>query len=590
MNKNYNYFLITISVTISLVTMLFNPVKADEIIINDPSEIENINLQETEVNSEDVIMEETEIIINENSETLEPETLESEILEPEIMIEKVETETLEPEIMIEKVETNPEETETIEGEINPETEPENQLSPEEIARFETLKQADQLYLSGNISEAETLYRTAKKPFTIETENLNIERPQAYSDPELLPPAGMVYWRMSAQGLEQNLESKIFVPLKLLVEKFPQFIPGYLRYAEALQDYEKLDEAVQILDQAVTLYPNEPDLLLAKIEADNQAEKWLDASLAARRFALLNPDHPQSSEFLQLADQNLAKYQEHLQAEITGNAIANIFTGALGFILTGNIFGPLSALETTMLLLQGETGIGEQIAGQVKDQVPLLEDEEVNQYITEIGNKIVGVTGRNDFQYEFYIIMDDTLNAFALPGGKVFVNSGAILETESEAELAGLLAHELAHAVLSHGFVLVTQGNLTANIVGNIPYIGGIATNLIVLNYSRDMEVEADLLGTRILANSGYAADGVRNLMAILATDDEPNPPAWLSTHPDTDQRVTYLEAFILENGFNRYAYEGISHHQEIQAKVTQLWQEYQETDECKERELNERGY
>ena len=187
MNKNYNYFLITISVTISLVTMLFNPVKADEIIINDPSEIENINLQETE------------IIINENSETLEPE-----ILEPEISIEKVETETLEPEILIEKVETNPEETETIEGEINPETEPENQLSPEEIARFETLKQADQLYLSGNISEAETLYRTAKKPFTIETENLNIERPQAYSDPELLPPAGMVYWRMSAQGLEQNL--------------------------------------------------------------------------------------------------------------------------------------------------------------------------------------------------------------------------------------------------------------------------------------------------------------------------------------------------------------------------------------------------
>lgn len=585
MNKLYNYSAISIIGAVFLVPMLFNPVKANELIIKDSLDIENI--EEIDVNSNydnssgnQIPNQENTIIINENindDETREnSDNLEPEILETETTPENSEIET--------------EETETIEGEIDLETEPENQLSPEEIARFDTLKQADQLYLSGNITEAEKLYRLAKTPFTIETEHLNIERPQAYFDPELLPPAGIVYWRMSTQGLEQNLESKIFVPLKFLVEQFPEFIPGHLRYAKALQDYEKLDEAVTILDQAVTLYPNEPELLLAKIEADNQAEKWLDASLAARRFALLNPDHPQAPEFLQLADQNLAKYQEHLQAEITGNAIANIFTGALGFILTGNIFGPLSALETTMLLLQGETGIGEQIAGQVKDQIPLLEDEEVLQYVTEIGEKLVKVTGRNDFQYEFYIIMDDELNAFALPGGKVFVNIGAILETESEAELAGLLAHELSHAVLSHGFVLVTQGNLTANIVGNIPYIGGLATNLIVLNYSREMEVEADLLGTRILTNSGYAADGVRNLMAILAKDDEPSPPAWLSTHPDTDQRVAYLESFILENGFNRYGYEGISRHQEIQAKVTQLWQEYQETEEYKERELNERSY
>jgi beta-barrel assembly-enhancing protease len=406
----------------------------------------------------------------------------------------------------------------------------------------------------------------------------------------LPPAGAVYWRISTQGLEDKLETKIFVPLKFLVEQFPEFIPGHLRYAQALQSYERHEEALKILDQAVILYPDEPDLLYAKIEADNKAKKWLDASLAARRFSLFNPEHPQSPEFLELADKNLAKYQQDLQAQMTGNLIANIFTGALGFILTGNIFGPLSALETTMLLLQGETGIGEQIAGQVKNQLPILENEEVNQYVTEMGEKLVKVTGRNDFQYEFNIIMDDQLNAFALPGGKIFVNAGAILKTQSEAELAGLLAHELAHAVLSHGFQLVTQGNLTANVVGNIPYIGGLATNLIVLNYSRTMEEEADLFGTRILAASGYAADGVRNLMQILADDDKPSPPAWLSTHPNTRQRVTYLENFIISNGFNRYTYEGVSRHQEIRERVRVLWEEYQETDEYKERQLRERRY
>lgn len=487
-------------------------------------------------------------------------------------------------------ENSPENEEIKEQITVEETPSENQLSPEEIARLEKFKQADQLYLTGNINEAEKLYRELKEPFSIETENVNQIIPQPYYDPQLLPTAGAVYWRMSAQGLEQNLQSKIFIPLKFLVEQFPDFIPAYLRYAQALIKYEKLDEAIKILDQAVTLYPNETDLLLAKIEADNKAEKWLDASLAARRFVLLNPDHPQAEKFLQLADQNLAKYQEKLQSDITGNAIANIFTGALGFVLTGNIFGPLSALETTMLLLQGETGIGEQISAQVKEQIPLLEDEEVKQYITEIGQKIINVTGRNDFNYEFNLIMDDELNAFALPGGKVFVNIGAILKTNSEAQLAGLLAHEISHAVLSHSFQLVTQGNLTANVIGNIPYIGGIATNLIVLNYSREMEQEADTLGTRILANSGYAADGVRNLMEILAgeNEDQTTPPAWLSTHPNTNARVEYLEAFIIKNGFNRYAYEGVTRHQEIKAKVQQLWEEYQQTDEYKERELNNR--
>jgi len=72
-------------------------------------------------------------------------------------------------------------------------------------------------------------------------------------------------------------------------------------------------------------------------------------------------------------------------------------------------------------------------------------------MNDLGQKTAHATGRNDFEYEFYVVLDDDLNAFALPGGKVFVNAGAITHTKSEAELAGLLAHELSHAVLSHGF-------------------------------------------------------------------------------------------------------------------------------------------
>ncbi len=143
------------------------------------------------------------------------------------------------------------------------------------------------------------------------------------------------------------------------------------------------------------------------------------------------------------------------------------------------------------------------------------------YVNEIGQKLAVVAGRNDFKYEFYVVMDDQLNAFALPGGKVFVNAGAIAKTNSEAELAGLLAHELSHAVLSHGFQLVAEGNLVANVTQYTP-LGNTVANLVVFNYSRDMERQADTLGTRLLSPTGYAADGLLNLMLTLSSQVELN--------------------------------------------------------------------
>ncbi|HEY9653770.1 MAG TPA: M48 family metalloprotease, partial [Coleofasciculaceae cyanobacterium] len=324
-----------------------------------------------------------------------------------------------------------------------------ELTPEELARRQKLIEADQLYRSGQISAAQQLYREAKDPFSIETPVE--EQPPAIYDPKELSPAGSVYWRMTQAGLEQNLETKIMVPLQLLVEQYPEFIPGQLTYAQALNNYGRKEEALQVLERATTLYPKEPELLKATITSLGESKKWLEASLIARQFALLYPDHPQAQEFITLADDNLERYKKHLRSELRGNAIANVITGALGYVLTGNLFGPISAIDTTVLMLRGESAVGESFTNRVKKQLPMLEDEDVLNYVREVGNKLASVAGRDEFNYEFYVILDDKLNAFALPGGKVFVNAGAILKTNSEAELAGLLAHELSHAVLSHGF-------------------------------------------------------------------------------------------------------------------------------------------
>ncbi|MBW4527459.1 MAG: M48 family metalloprotease [Phormidium tanganyikae FI6-MK23] len=212
----------------------------------------------------------------------------------------------------------------------------------------------------------------------------------------------------------------------------------------------------------------------------------------------------------------------------------------------------------------------------KAQLELAKDKEVN----ELCQKLATAAGRDEFEYEFYVVLDDKLNAFALPGGKVFVNAGVIGKANSEAELAGLLGHEL-----SHSFQLITEGTLTASLTQFIPYIGGLLRDITTLSYSRNMERQADALGTRLLASTDYASDGLYNLMITLKKQEEEklrdNPPTWLASHPLPKVRVSYLQELITTTEYDLYAYEGIEHHKAIQTKVGQLLKEHKAQQEKK---------
>ena len=483
-----------------------------------------------------------------------------------------------------------EQFESIPDEIQDNTNTENiksELTPEELERYEKFLQADQLYLEGKMLAAEKLYRELKPPFEAELKSDIEEKVKPIYDPQKLDSVGAVYWKMYQQGLEHDkFLSKRLVPLKLLVDQRPHFIPGYIHYAEVLESIEQDEEALIVLQQALNLYPNNAQLLRAKIEENEEEERWLEAAISAHQFAMFNPDHPQTDTFKQLAQENLDRYRDKIKSDLTWKAIGNVVTAGLSYALTGSYFGPVSALETIMVFLQGESSVGDRIAGSIKKKLPMVKDEEIVSYVREVGNKLAKISGRDDLDYEFYVIKEKKINAFALPGGKIFVNAGAIAETNSEAELAGLLAHELSHAILSHSFQMVAQSNLTSNIVLFIPYVGNTASNLLVLNYSREMETEADVLGTKLLAASGYAADGVRNLMIKIDEQEEKEdsnrpPPAWLSTHPESENRVEYLEELIVSNKLNRYRYEGIERHWRIKQKVKQLLTEFEKQQEEK---------
>lgn len=437
-------------------------------------------------------------------------------------------------------------------------------TPNVAKRFQTLVKADELYLAGDTAGAEKLYRQVKPPFAQEASRSTLVEP--ITDPEQLSGAGRVYWRNASEGMQQGLTSKIFVPLKMLLERHPEFTPAYTLYAEATRKYGNQKDILPFLERAVSIFPQSAEINQALIKAQQEAEQWLEASITARQFAMIYPQHPQAEEFTSIAESNFNRFRSQLNQQVVLQGIVGATIG----ILTGN---NIQAVRLAPLLLQGESAIGAQVAATYKQQSTLIEDAAIVEYISGIGNKIADLMGRNDFDYEFNVILDDSLNAFALPGGKVFVNTGAIMALNSEAELAGLLGHEVGHAVLSHGFQRITNANLLANVAQIIPF-GNLISNLAILDYSRQQETQADVVGTRVLAAAGYAADGLRNFFVTIKQQEKGRTiPAYLGTHPASQERMRYLEEIIQRNGYNRYAFEGVQRHREIQARLEKILEE-----------------
>src|SRR2546423_70744 len=164
-------------------------------------------------------------------------------------------------------------------------------------------------------------------------------------------------------------------------------------------------------------------------------------------------------------------------------------------------------------------LGRQAAAEAEQQFPLLRDSEVQSYVESVGQRLVAAIPPEfqhpEFRYYFRVINASDINAFALPGGPMYVNRGMIQTARNEGEMAGVMAHELSHVALRHGTAQATKaqkyavGAGIAGILGTIlagPAAGQLAQLPIgayFLKFSREYETEADLLGARIMANAGY---------------------------------------------------------------------------------------
>ena len=204
--------------------------------------------------------------------------------------------------------------------------------------------------------------------------------------------------------------------------------------------------------------------------------------------------------------------------------------------------------------------GAKVAAKVYQQMPVLpESDPLSRYVAQLGAKLAASApgGPSVWPYSFHVVASPDINAFALPGGAMFVNVGAIQAADTEAQLAGVMGHELSHVVLRHATCNITKQQKKSTwyglgaIASQILLGGGAASSAAVggigllqgvdfLHMSRDDERQADLLGTNILYQAGYDPRGLAQIFEIIETKVGSSGAEWLSDHPNPGNRTRYV--------------------------------------------------
>ena len=204
-------------------------------------------------------------------------------------------------------------------------------------------------------------------------------------------------------------------------------------------------------------------------------------------------------------------------------------------------------------------IGREAAQEVRKQYPIINDDQIEGYLERLGDRLVEAAPRElnnpVFEYSFTPVNLKDINAFALPGGPMFVNRGMIEAAQTEGEVAGVMAHELAHVLLRHGTANATkqQGAQIGAIAGAIAgaVIGGGWGNIIsqgsqfglgtwLMKYSREYERQADIVGAQIMARAGYDPRDLAHMFETIQRQGGNGGPEWLSSHPNPGNRTQYI--------------------------------------------------
>ena len=209
-------------------------------------------------------------------------------------------------------------------------------------------------------------------------------------------------------------------------------------------------------------------------------------------------------------------------------------------------------------------IGREAAAEIRQQYPIIRDERITKYLTSLGDRLVAAAppelNKPVYEYSFTPVNLKEINAFALPGGPMFVHRGMFTAAATEGEVVGVMAHELAHVLLRHGTANASKaqnpwlqlGQLAGQLGGAM--VGGGAgaaiaqgadfgLGTLLLKYSRDFEKQADLLGAQIMARAGYDPRALARMFETIGKESRSSGgggPQWMSSHPDPGNRTVYI--------------------------------------------------
>lgn len=236
--------------------------------------------------------------------------------------------------------------------------------------------------------------------------------------------------------------------------------------------------------------------------------------------------------------------------------------ALALLASGSVAGQTAiTLDRNKYTPAQDVQIGREAADEVRRELPMLDDDRVDDYVERIGRDLARAIPsqfqHNEFRYSFDVVNQKEINAFALPGGPMFLNRGMIEAAKSEGEVAGVMAHEIAHVALRHGTAQATKaqkfqiGAIAGQILGAV--VGGAAGSVIAqgsnfglgayfLKYGREYERQADLLGAQIMARAGYDPRRMADMFRTIEQQSRGGGgPEWLSSHPNPGNRYETIQ-------------------------------------------------
>ncbi len=222
---------------------------------------------------------------------------------------------------------------------------------------------------------------------------------------------------------------------------------------------------------------------------------------------------------------------------------------------------LTLLGACAVSTQQEVQMGQQEAQQIATQLPMLQDAQINDYVNQLGNRIAKLTSRSDLDWHFAVVNTDVVNAFALPGGYVYVNRGILERASNMSELAGVMGHEIEHVVLRHSVKQMEQqqganvGLSIACALTNVcnSQITQAAVNVgataVFAKFSRQDEVQADDGGFQNVVRAGINPRGMLTFFQKLLAEEQSsggsgNTASWFADHPGTQDRIADIQRML----------------------------------------------